>query len=216
MALGILPALLWLWFWLKEDRLHPEPRSHITLALIGGMLAVPFVYFIQKSVAVLMGESFATSIAWAGAEEVMKFLIAYFLVLKSKFNDEPVDAMIYLTTAAIGFAGLENTLFILSPLADGNTLGGLVTGNLRFMGATLLHIVASASVGVWMGLAFYKSGLTKFFAAVWGLILATALHTTFNYFIMEVKGSEAFLIFGGVWFAVVMILLSFEKVKQVA
>ena len=29
LTFGILPALLWLWFWLHEDRLHPEPRKTI-------------------------------------------------------------------------------------------------------------------------------------------------------------------------------------------
>ena len=35
---GMLPALFWLWFWLQEDKLHPEPRSRIMLAFLGGMV----------------------------------------------------------------------------------------------------------------------------------------------------------------------------------
>ena len=40
--LGLIPALVWLWFWLKED-IHPEPAKMITLSFIGGMVAVLFV-----------------------------------------------------------------------------------------------------------------------------------------------------------------------------
>src|SRR3990172_4645093 len=37
---GILPALFWLWFWLKEDREHPEPRGKIAASFLVGMGAV--------------------------------------------------------------------------------------------------------------------------------------------------------------------------------
>jgi len=34
---GLLPALLWLWFWLRED-LHPEPRRILLLTFTAGMV----------------------------------------------------------------------------------------------------------------------------------------------------------------------------------
>ena len=37
---GILPALIWLFFWLMEDRCEPEPKRYIFLCFLGGMLAV--------------------------------------------------------------------------------------------------------------------------------------------------------------------------------
>ena len=45
---GVLPALLWLWFWLKEDKKRPEPRGLILLAFIAGMLTVPVVLPFEK------------------------------------------------------------------------------------------------------------------------------------------------------------------------
>ncbi len=47
--LGIVPALLWLWFWLKED-VHPEPLKMITLSFLGGMVAVVLVLPFQQLV----------------------------------------------------------------------------------------------------------------------------------------------------------------------
>ena len=35
--LGLIPALIWLWFWLKEDA-HPEPAKNITLSFLGGSI----------------------------------------------------------------------------------------------------------------------------------------------------------------------------------
>ena len=37
---GIIPAFFWLWFWIKEDKLNPEPKSAIISAFIGGILAL--------------------------------------------------------------------------------------------------------------------------------------------------------------------------------
>jgi len=45
---GILPAILWLWFWLKEDAKKPEPRGLITLSFVAGMLGVFIVFPIEK------------------------------------------------------------------------------------------------------------------------------------------------------------------------
>ena len=47
---GILPALLWLWFWLKEDAKKPEPGSLILVAFLGGMIAVPFTIPFEQAI----------------------------------------------------------------------------------------------------------------------------------------------------------------------
>ena len=44
---GVLPALLWLWFWLKEDNLHPEPRKVIARTFISGAIAVIFALIFE-------------------------------------------------------------------------------------------------------------------------------------------------------------------------
>ncbi len=45
---GIIPSLVWLWFWLKEDNAQPEPKGIIATIFFVGMLAVIFVVPIQK------------------------------------------------------------------------------------------------------------------------------------------------------------------------
>ena len=46
--LGFVPALVWLWFWLTEDRDHPEPKRMIALAFFVGCLTVLLVLPFQK------------------------------------------------------------------------------------------------------------------------------------------------------------------------
>ena len=93
-------------------------------------------------------------------EEVFKFAAAYFVALRARVYDEPLDAIIYLVTVALGFSALENALFLWGPLKEGDILRTIVTGDLRFIGATLLHTLSSATIGIALALSFYKSAGT--------------------------------------------------------
>ena len=212
--LGLLPALIWLWFWLKEDR-HPEPLKMITLSFLGGMLAVLFVLPLQKVIYdYIKGEYVLSFTLWAAIEELFKFIIVYFIALRNKkVTDEPVDNIIYLIISALGFVTLENTLFLIDPIKTGDILGTIINGNLRFVGASLLHIMSSATIGIFIALAFYKNSLEKKLYLISGIISAIVLHSAFNLFIINQKGGNIFLIFGIVWTGIVLLLLLFEKVK---
>lgn len=211
---GLLPSLLWLWFWLKED-IHPEPRKILFFVFLGGMIAVPLVIPFQKIVSQHFTDRSTTYLLWAAIEELMKFAAAYFFALRTKALDEPVDAIIYMITVALGFAALENTFFLFDPLSAGNMLRSIVTGNLRFIGATLLHVVSSASIGIFISLSLFKDKTTRYVYLICGILVAIALHTTFNLFIISTKGSDTFMIFACVWMAVVFLMLMFEKVKNI-
>lgn len=212
---GILPALLWLWFWLKEDARHPEPRGLITLTFIAGMVAVIIVFPLEKFAFSLLPEGLRLLTVWAAIEEVAKFLAFAVVAFKSKYFDEPVDAMIYAITAALGFAALENSLFLLAPLLDGEVAAGLLTGNLRYVGATLLHVAVAGILGAFIGWAFYRRFFVRFFAIVAGLFTATALHTLFNFFIIANNGSHTFLVFFVLWILIVFVIFLFAKVRKI-
>jgi protease PrsW len=212
---GMLPALLWLWFWLREDNLHPEPRSVLTKAFIGGMFAVILVLPFQKMVQLAVSDSQTQYILWASFEELFKLFVAYIFGLKSRFMDEPIDALIYMVTVALGFAALENTFFILDTLQHGGTLPSVITGNMRFIGASLVHVVSSGSIGFFIGLAFYRSHLTKLLYMLVGLVVGTTLHSAFNLFIIRANALDTLKIFGCVWLGVVILMILFEEIKAV-
>jgi len=212
---GILPALIWLSFWLREDAMHPEPRKRLMLAFLAGMLVVPAAIPLEKSVYGLGLSSLMLIVAWASIEEILKLLASYFAALRTKDDDEPLDHVIYLITAALGFAALENTLFLLAPLSDGDFLTGIVTGNLRFIGATLLHVAASASIGVWLAFAYYQGVGSKIYHLICGLATAIVLHTLFNFFIISNNGSYTLKVFLAIWVIIIGLMVIIEKIKKI-
>ena len=213
---GILPALLWLWFWLREDNLHPEPRTLVAVTFLGGMIVVIIAIICERYVYDVVSDQNYRYIAWAAIEEICKFLAVSIIALHSKQMDEPIDAMIYCITIALGFAALENSPFILSLLDSGNIARGIITGNMRFIGATLVHTVCSAIIGFMIGITFYKNLFLKTIAIMFGVILAIVLHAGFNLSIIDETVTNTLKVFSWVWIAVVILIVLFEEIKGIS
>ncbi len=213
---GLIPAIFWLWFWLREDKRKPEPILLIIVTFIAGMAVVPAALPLQKA-AIEIYTGYNLIVAWVIIEEVLKYAAALLVILWNKAVDEPIDFIIYLIAIALGFAALENALFLLHPLTLGEYITAAVTGSFRFLGATLLHVLASATIGVFLAFAFYRSLRVKMIFGLIGLFIAILLHALFNFFIIRSSepGSEngILLVFLFVWMGIIILFLLFEKIK---
>jgi len=214
-AAGFFPALAWLWFWLREDSAHPEPRRLIALAFFGGMVMVAVVIPIEEYVQTFIFSQVLLFTAWSTIEEICKYVSARTLVLWRREDDEPIDPVMYMVTTALGFSAVENALFLFSPLSGGTLLSTIQTGDLRFVGATLVHILASAVIGVMLAITFYdRRPWVRRFAVFVGVILASLLHATFNFFILNAGPNETLLVLTFVWGGVIALLATLEWVKR--
>jgi len=224
---GILPTFIWLYFWLQEDRKNPEPKYMIAKTFLFGMLTVPITAFFQffwnelvtdhQNINILFYTNYILSIVtltvWSFIEEILKYFAAKKSGLDSKSNDERIDPIIYMITAALGFAALENTFYLFYTIRESASFSEVfVLGNLRFIGATVLHIASSAVVGIFLSLSYYKSHSLKIRYLTTGIILATILHTIFNVFIIRAKIFNL-IAFVTVWVVILCILLMFERIK---
>lgn len=214
---GILPATFWLWFWLQEDRLHPEPRGLLILSFLVGMLGTVLAFPMEKYIAEhVLNETLTLIFLWAVIEETLKFVGIYVVALRTKYFDEPIDAVIYLVTIALGFAALENAMFLFAPLGAGDALGAITLSNFRFVGATLLHVATSGMVGVALALTFYQTKAVRMALAFVALCGAFVLHTLFNFSIIASAGNLLYEVFVGLWIFIIGILLLCEKIKHMA
>lgn len=231
---GVVPSVVWLWFWLREDRATPEPTGLIALSFFAGMtvvfLVLPPEQFVSSSISSLGDwiRSFGSTTdisqlsndtikitLWAFIEEVAKYATVFLIAFRTKYFDEPIDAVIYLITAALGFAAMENTLYIFNILGQGGGIQALHDGAMRFVGATILHTVSSAVVGITIAFSFFAPRLIKFVAAILGITLASLLHAYFNLSIMKSDGTlNTILVFSQYWAGIVGVIVLLQIVKR--
>lgn len=216
-ALGLLPSFAWLIFFLGEDQ-HPEPKKMIALVfLYGALITIPAIILqlifrdvIFSSLQINEYSLFAF-LFFAAIEEILKFMVAYWAIHKSKYFDEPVDAMIYILTAALGFALVENVAVAAS---TGNLSQAIAAVILRFVGATLLHALSSLIIGYYWARSILHKGKHRlsFFIAQ-GFALATILHGIFNYLIMSTKD---ILVYPTIFLILIALYVfwDFERIKS--
>lgn len=212
---GLLPACIWLYFLLKEDARCPEPKKMILYAFITGAAAVPLALPLELLAQKYFLDTLAYISSWAIIEEVLKYALAATFILWRHAVDEAPDYVVYMVTVALGFAAAENVLFLIAPLSGGHTILSFLTGDIRFLGANLLHVVASATVG--FAFAFSKEFFParRTLAVILGLILAIALHTAFNMLIITEGTSITFAAFFLVWTTAVIFFAAFEVLKYI-
>ncbi|MFH0806688.1 MAG: PrsW family glutamic-type intramembrane protease [Candidatus Brennerbacteria bacterium] len=214
------PALVWLFFFLREDAVHPEPRALIAKVFAAGALASVPTFLVQSWFdGFLKGEFVVLVILLAFIEELFKFGAAWLVVRRDKAFDEPLDAMIYMVAASLGFATVENIFITGSAYPLSASLGVLLvaggalsTLTYRFLGATLLHVLASSLLGYAWAIGWAKGRPLRFVAV--GLLVATVVHAAFNFLIYQFQYENLiiptlFLVLAGFF-----VLADFEKVKK--
>jgi RsiW-degrading membrane proteinase PrsW (M82 family) len=213
-----LPSAIWLVFFLRED-IHPEPKRLIVYAFaLGGLASIPVLVLqiIFQSFALTVGLGpLILILGLAAIEECFKFFAAYLAVGHDAALDEPVDAMIYMIVAGLGFALVENLFIIGNNLKSVNSmvLGfALGTLSLRFVGATLLHALSSSVVGFYWAKGFGRSQrLAPLILR--GLFFATLIHSFFNFLVIQTE--DIGLIYPSLFLVVAafFVLNDFEKLK---
>jgi RsiW-degrading membrane proteinase PrsW (M82 family) len=168
-SIAFAPALFWFWFFARRDR-NPEPAQLLLRTFAWGAVMVLPAAILEVSLESVIG---TLAFFMVGPiEELAKFVAAR-NIARNKAFDEPVDGLIYATAAALGFATLENVLYMIQ--FGANVI--LVRGPL----STLGHILFAMPWG-------YAMAYKRFRGGRWvlrrGLALGAMLHGLFNLFLM--------------------------------
>jgi len=214
---GLLPPIIWLFYYLKKD-VNPESKINILKAFIaGGLITIP-VYFIETfflstdiSLSPFVAFLATNFIFVALLEEISKFFVFKVGFENKPFLDEPVDFLIYMITIAIGFATFEN-VFIFYQFNFANSIQvSLIVGVIRFLGPNLLHSLSSGLLGVFIYFAKTKKNILFI---IFGLIIATALHGMFNLLIINMGNLfNIFLLIFLLLSSFIILLKSFKFLK---
>ncbi len=154
--------------------------------MIYGSAAAFFAVWLESEVSkILINGSPGEVFAFSFIEEFAKLSAVFLAALGSVWNNEREDPMLYMITGALGFAAIENIYYIIDYINNGKYLQSLIDGSYRFIGATLLHIITSATIGIFISWVFFKSQRVRTLMAIIGLLLATLIHGFFNIFIVQ-------------------------------
>lgn len=146
-----------------RDKYEKEPIRLLFLGLLFGLIIAAPIMGIEMLLSSIMpimgvvGESLYTAfVIAAGSEEFFKFLVLYFLVWRNKNFNEPFDGIVYSTFISLGFAGIENILYVFNPY-----LGGYKTGIARAIFAVPGHALFGIAMGYYYAIAKFESKQKK-------------------------------------------------------
>jgi len=177
---------------MREDRDSvPEPKILVLKTFLAGaivaFIALAFQALIVKFDIAKYGSDLGI-ILFAFIEEFFKFFVVYKIALKTNFNNERMDPVLYMIVGALGFSAAENIFYLIDYINDSMYIQSMIDGSYRFIGATLLHTISSAFIGITCSMFFFKQSRIRVFFVFLGLAIATVMHAIFNFLV--VSGDE--------------------------
>lgn len=194
------PGAFWLWFFLRQDKIRPEPHRLIALTfLLGCISTIPagignYVFGADR---LLVGTPALASVVTAmmfvvgPVEELCKFGAVRLGPYRSLYFDEPVDGLVYSFAASLGFASLENLFYVLQY--------GPEVMLLRAPLSTVGHLVFGSIWGYALGQHYISDGRRRLLLFS-SLASAAGAHALFNVLVFSFPiGAVALTLIGGIW-----------------
>src|SRR5499425_3085858 len=181
--LSLLPCVLWLWYFSSRS-LYKRPAVRVlgTTFILGALATIPALalnlvgqslfldFFGRTQFSHLLVLIFVVG----PIEELLKLLVVYFYAYRRKEFDEPLDGVIFSATAALGFAAIENVVY----LAQNEPMLVLLRGPLSNPG----HALFSAFWGLSLSRAKAAPNMVRKRLPIVtrGFLMASLLHSLFD------------------------------------
>lgn len=211
LLLALAPvAILLSWVWLR-DKYEKEPWSMLAKALALGALSVIPILIMERSLMLLI-DLFSgwMRIFWnafvvaALSEELFKFLFLCGLIWKSPEFNEKFDGIVYAVFISLGFAGVENILYV--------TRYGHEVGLTRAFTAVPAHFLFGVTMGYFVGLARFFAPRRRAMLRN-ALLVPVALHGIYDFILMS---SNPWLLLAFIPFVVWLWRFGLKKMKELS
>jgi RsiW-degrading membrane proteinase PrsW (M82 family) len=202
-GIALAPGVAIMLYIYLKDKHEREPLSLLLISFIYGMFSTLITLAISWPLEVLVvlrqndviHEFFSAFLKVALVEEFSKFIFVRFVLYPNKNFNEPFDGIVYAVMVSMGFATLENILYVFQY--------GFGVAILRMFTAVPAH----ATFGVLMGYFLGKGKFThrrNVYYSVFALLAATVFHGAYDYFwfIAEVTG-----VWAGIWMCAIISLV---------
>lgn len=182
LLISLAPILIIAFYIYSRDKYEKEPLSVLFKALLAGILIVLPVILIEKLLTIpsenLEGVSYAAYTAFIVAgltEEGMKFLAFFFFFWNNRNFNEKFDGIVYSVYIALGFAGIENILYVFS--------GGYGVGIIRALTAVPAHALFGIVMGYYFSLAKFNASSKAAFIIL-AFLMPFLFHGLYNFLLM--------------------------------
>ncbi len=181
-ALALAPgAAIMLYIYLK-DKHEREPLSLLMISFLYGGLSTLLTFFISWPInaLILTKEDDVVHQFWnaffkvALVEEFSKFFFVRFILFYNKNFNEPFDGIVYAVMVSMGFATLENVLYVYQY--------GVATGIMRMFTAVPAHATFAILMGFFLGKAKFTHRRVFYFSLI-ALLSAAIFHGSYDYFL---------------------------------
>ncbi len=187
-VLALLPVFPVVAVFLWLDRYEAEPPSLLIFTFLWGAGVATFAALVVNSASVAAiqqagGDPTAAAVFVAPVvEETMKGLaIVVILLLRRREFDGVVDGIVYAGMAGIGFAFVENVLYLGRTLMEFGTAGTVFVFVLRCIASPFAHPLFTAATGIGLGLAVRaRNPPLKLLYPLIGFAVAVVLHGAWN------------------------------------
>lgn len=182
----ILPVILLLWFVYKRDYIAKEPVGLLVLLFAVGCLST-FPATVMESllmvgcpdVPVLSG-LYRGFVVAGFSEELCKLVLLAMVVWRGRNFNEYFDGIVYAVFVSMGFACVENFLYVFGQASYGESLS---TGLMRALLAVPAHFLFAVTMGYHLSFAKFDS-LAKWKHLFYALFIPVLLHGTYDALLM--------------------------------
>lgn len=211
--MAMAPVLALLTFFYVRDRYDKEPRALLLQLFVRGML-VTLVAAGVSLLGIQFLSSFLPTNSWlymlienfilvALVEEVLKYAVVWRSAYFSSAFNEPYDGILYAITASLGFAALENVLYVVQ--------GGLQVAMMRAILSVPAHALFAASMGYYLGRAKFSKHQDKVrYYLKQAIVVPILLHGVYD---LLLSTQHTILAMGVVPLSVGMWVLALKQIK---
>ncbi len=222
LLLAFIPVLIIALYVYKRDVYQKEPLSALIKAFAGGMCSAVVVLLIGtlldlSGIDIQSNVFLRAFVSAALIEEGTKFYFLYKLFWRSPDFDERFDGIVYAVFVSLGFAFVENVLYIYQDINNAESIAYA-----RAFSAVPAHALFAIAMGYGMGMAkFSRKNSTALLT--YGLLSAVFIHGTYDFLLMfadELNATnESFSAFISMLFYVFVILMwvaGFKRMKKLS
>ncbi len=183
-ALAIAPGLAICMYIFYKDVYNKEPKINLLVCFIlGGLAILPAIGFEKSFGSALDGTVSGTAIfayaIVAFSEEFSKFLGLRLYAYNQKSFDEPLDGIVYAVMISMGFATVENIMYVIKYAELGQ---GYQVAFQRMFLSVPAHATFAVVMGYYVGKAKFDSKNSTALMFM-GLLSAIFFHGTFDFFL---------------------------------